>query len=161
MMSLRLAAMNTKKENDCVAKYIYDEYKDDTSMQYAIGKIFINLHTNLQKVNTILQVSKCLMNTPASLSGTRPLLHLSRFGTGGRVCPQAWAAASWTWASRRPWTGCGVTWTALRPPTTPSARRSLIRADFNLNLICFEFIKYSWNEKMFFPLIGPCYFSDI
>ena len=40
MMSLRLAAMNTKKENDCIAKYIYDEYKDDTSMQYAIGKIF-------------------------------------------------------------------------------------------------------------------------
>ena len=35
---LRLAAMNTKKENDCIAKYIYDEYKDDTSMQYAIGK---------------------------------------------------------------------------------------------------------------------------
>ena len=31
--------MNTKKENDCIAKYIYDEYKDDTSMQYAIGKI--------------------------------------------------------------------------------------------------------------------------
>ena len=31
--------MNTKKENDCLAKYIYDEYKDDTSMQYAIGKI--------------------------------------------------------------------------------------------------------------------------
>ena len=30
--------MNTKKENDCIAKYIYDEYKDDTSTQYAIGK---------------------------------------------------------------------------------------------------------------------------
>ena len=39
LLFLRLAAMNTKKENDCIAKYIYDEYKDDTSMQYAIGNI--------------------------------------------------------------------------------------------------------------------------
>ena len=31
--------MNTKKENDCIAKYIYDEYKDDDSKQYAIGKL--------------------------------------------------------------------------------------------------------------------------
>ena len=40
--------MNTKKENDCIAKYIYDEYKDDTSMQYAIGKI--NQQTCQQKI---------------------------------------------------------------------------------------------------------------
>ena len=40
--------MNTKKENDCVAKYIYDEYKDDTSMQYAIGNK-INKQTKINK----------------------------------------------------------------------------------------------------------------
>ena len=33
--------MNTKKENDCVAKYIYDEYKDDSSQQYAIGELVL------------------------------------------------------------------------------------------------------------------------
>lgn len=67
--------MNTKKENDCIAKYIYDEYKDDDSKQYAIG---MNQQTTAteKNYNAILQVSKCLMNIPAFLSGTTPLPHL-------------------------------------------------------------------------------------
>ena len=33
----RLAALETKKESDCITKYIFDQYDDDGSVQYAIG----------------------------------------------------------------------------------------------------------------------------
>merc|ERR1711890_133606 len=33
----KLAVFESKRENDCVTKYLYDEFEDATSMQYAIG----------------------------------------------------------------------------------------------------------------------------
>ena len=50
-LSFRLVSMQTKKENDCLAKYIYDEYKDDASVQYAIGNILMKTKTAFLKVS--------------------------------------------------------------------------------------------------------------
>ena len=42
MTENRLATFETKKESDCLTKYIYDQYDDDSS-KYAIGKIFFQI----------------------------------------------------------------------------------------------------------------------
>ena len=35
--STRLAVFETQRENDCVTKFLLDEYEDSTGQQYAIG----------------------------------------------------------------------------------------------------------------------------
>ena len=33
--------METKKESDCITKYIFDQYDDDGSVKYAIGNTML------------------------------------------------------------------------------------------------------------------------
>ena len=41
----RLAALESKKESDCITKYIIDQYDDDGSIQYAIGEILFKVYS--------------------------------------------------------------------------------------------------------------------
>ena len=41
----RLAALESKKESDCITKYILDQYDDDGSIQYAIGEILFKVYS--------------------------------------------------------------------------------------------------------------------
>merc|ERR1719219_279555 len=34
---VKLAVFESKRENDCVTKYLIDKYEDSTAQQYAIG----------------------------------------------------------------------------------------------------------------------------
>ena len=39
LKNAKLAAFESKRETDCMTKYLLDEYGDDNSMQYAIGTL--------------------------------------------------------------------------------------------------------------------------
>ena len=54
--SIRLAVFESRRENDCVTKFLLDEYEDSTAHQYAIGAARLQFSQKLISVNSGIKV---------------------------------------------------------------------------------------------------------